>query len=81
MDATPPLMSAMAKNRYGIDYSGASFEAERIAKIEDLQEQMEAVDEFFKKFGYYPKLNGKKFNDLGQDVQELKELHRGRHGR
>lgn len=58
-----------------INYSRATYEIAQITKIDNIQEQMAAVDEFFRKFGYYPKLNGKKFNNFGQDVKELQELH------
>jgi transcriptional regulator with XRE-family HTH domain len=47
----------------------------RIQSLTDHQEWGEAVDAFFQKYGYYPKGNSPKLNDLGQDTEELRELH------
>lgn len=52
----------------------------RIQSLTDHWEWGEAVDAFFQKYGYYPKGNSQKWNDLGQDTNELRELHEMKKG-
>jgi transcriptional regulator with XRE-family HTH domain len=48
----------------------------RIQGLTDHYEWSDAVEAFFKKYGYYPKGSSKRWNDLGQDTEELRELHK-----